>query len=307
MKFKQLGIIAILFGLVVSAAAGCQQSFPPGAVTDDMGREITLDRVPQRIVSHVPGITETLFALDLGERVVGVSDYCSYPAEAELKEKVGDFWKPSIEKIVELNPDLVLTNGQVEYVMTQLDSLGIAYVVLYPDDIDGIMRNIELVGKITGTDKKAGEVVQDMEARIAQVTATVRDASQVKVFYTFAITDLNNPWTAGPGSFIDALITMAGGENIGARASAPWIQFSIEEVLDADPEVIVVDVSHGSAITSVAGLRAQMREHPAWREVTAVQQGRILPIDGDLINRSGPRIVQGLEELARIIHPELFE
>ena len=245
--------------------------------------------------------------LSTWEKIVGVSDYCDYPAEAELKEKVGDFWKPSIKKIVELNPDLVLTNGQVEYVMTQLDNLGITYIVLYPNDIDGILKNIGLVGKITGTDKRAGEVIRDMEDRILQVTTTVKDAQQVKVFYTFAITDLSNPWTAGPGSFIDSLIAMAGGENIGAKALAPWVQFSIEEVVGSDPEVILVDVSHGSAIASVEGLKTQLRGHPAWREVTAVQQGRMLPIDGDLINRSGPRIVQGLEEMARIIHPELFE
>jgi len=293
--------------LLVSMVGGCQPQFQPGTFTDDLGREITIDKSPQRIVSHVPGITEMLFALGLEERVVGVSDYCNYPPEAELKPKVGGFFNPSMERIVDLNPDLVLTNGSVDYVMTHLDSLGITYIVLYPNDIDGILKNIELVGKITGTEKEAKKLLKDMQERISYVSARVKDAPRVKVFYTFHITDLNNPWTAGPGSSVDSLITLAGGENIGAKALAPWIQFSIEEVVNSDPEVIILDVSHGTAITSVEGLKAQLREHPAWREVTAVKQERICPIDGDLINRTGPRIVQGLEEIARGIHPELFE
>ncbi|MFC2003252.1 ABC transporter substrate-binding protein [Chloroflexota bacterium] len=108
---------------------------------------------------------------------------------------------------------------------------------------------------------------------------------------------------AGPGSFVDSLITLAGGENIAATALAPWIQFSIEEVVSSDPEVIIVDASHGSAVVSIE----ELRRHPIWREITAIKQGRIYPIDGDLVNRSGPRIVQGLEEMARMIQPELFE
>ncbi len=303
MKFRRLGIVAILLGLLVSVAAGCQQQSSPGTFTDDMGREITLDRIPQRIVSHVPSITEILFALDLGEKVVGVSEYCDYPEAAKTKPTVGSLVNPSIEKIVDLDPDLVLTNGGVEYVMTQLDSLGITYIVLDPNDVDGILENIELVGKVTGVDKKAGEVIKDMQDRILQITTRVKDAPRVKVFYTFATTDLNNPWTAGPGSFVDSLITLAGGENVGAKASAPWIQFSIEEVIAADPEVIIVDAGHGSAVTPIA----ELKQHPVWREMAAVKQDRTYPIDGDLVNRPGPRIVRGLEELARIIHPELFQ
>ena len=268
-----------------------------------MGRAVTVDEVPQRIVSHVPGITEILFALGLEEKVVGVSDYGNYPPEAELKPKVGGFFNPSIEKIVELNPDLVLTNGNVEYVVTQLNELSITFIILYPNDIDGILRNIELVGKVTGTEKRAERLIKDMRGRISQVQARVEGAPRVKVFYLFASTDLNNPWTAGPGSFVDSLITMAGGQNIGAKALAPWAQFSIEEVVSSDPEIILVDASMGSAVTPIA----ELKRHPAWRGITAVKQGKIYLIDGDLVNRPGPRIVQGLEEMARVIHPGLFQ
>ncbi len=302
MKLVRFGIAIVLLSLLIVMVTGCQPSFSPGTFTDDMGREVAINEVPQRMVSHVPGITEILFALGLEERVVGVSDFCDYPEEAKAKPKVGGFYNPSIEKIVDLSPDLVLTNGSVEQLMTQLDSLGITYVVLHPDDIDGILRNIELAGEITGSEKRARELYEDMTERIAHVVTRVQDAPRVKVFYTFATTDLNSPWTAGPGSFVDSLITMAGGENIGAKALAPWVQFSIEEVVSADPKVIIVDASHGSAVTPIS----ELKRHPIWREITAIKQNRIYPIDGDLVNRAGPRVVQGLEEMASMIHPELF-
>lgn len=304
MKQTQLVIgIFIILSLLTFMTIGCSPQPLPGTFTDDFGRVINIDKTPQRIVSHVPGITEILFALGLGEKVVGVSTYCDYPEAAKAKPKIGGFWDPSIEKIVDLNPDLVLTNGSVEYVMTQLGSLGITYIVLDPKDINGIVKDIELLGEITGTGREAKEVIKDMHDRILRVSARVKDAPRVEVFYTFATTDLNNPWTAGPGSVVDSLINMAGGENIAARASAPWVQFSLEEVVASDPEVIIVDAAMGSAVTPVAELKL----HPVWQKLTAIKQGRICPIDGNLLNRFGPRIVQGLEEMAKIIHPELFK
>lgn len=297
--------IFIILSLLITMPAGCSQQSLPATFTDDMGREVTIERVPERIVSHVPSITETLFALGLGERVVGVSDYCNYPEAAKLKPKVGNYYNPSIERIVALNPDLVLTDGFSQSII-QLDSLGISYVVLNPKDIDGIFKDIELLGKITGREKEARKLIEDMQNRMLDVSTRVKGAPRVKVFYIFDITDLNNPWTAGPGSFVDSLITMAGGENI-VQAQGAWLQYSIEKAADSDPEVIIVDTSHGSAIVSLEGLKAQLRGHPAWQEITAVKQDRICPIDGDLLNRPGPRIIQGLEEIAKIIHPELFK
>lgn len=301
---KQLVFGIIILSLLAGLTLGCgYQSSLPGAFTDDFGRVVSIDKPPQRIVSHMPGITEILFALGLDERVAGVSDYCNYPPQAKLKPKVGGFFNPSVERIVALNPDLVLTNGDVEYLVTQLGQLGVTFIILHPEDIDGILKNIELVGKVTATERKAKEIIKDMKARISQVTTKVKDAPRVKVFYTFATTDLNNPWTAGPGSFIDSLITLAGGENIAFKASAAWIQFSIEEVVASNPEIIIVDASHGSAVTPID----ELKQHPVWKKITAIKQNRVYPIDGDLVNRPGPRIVQALEEIAKFLHPELFE
>jgi len=287
--------------LLVIMFTGCQPEFVPGTYIDDMGRGVNIDKVPQRIVSHVPSITETLFALGLGERVVGVSDYCDYPEEAKLKPSVGDYFNPSIETIVAQAPDLVLTDGHSESIKG-LEALGINFFVIDPKDIDGILEDIELLGKITGVEKKAKALVSEMNGSLAQVVSRVEGAPKVRVFYVFDATDLNNPWTAGPGSFVDSLITMAGGENIAAQAQGAWVQFSIEQLVSSDPEIIMIDASHGTAVVS----KEELRAHPAWQGVTAVKQGRIQIVDGDLVNRSGPRIIQGLEEIAKIIHPELF-
>lgn len=300
-KMKGLAIFVVLLSLV-SVVAGCQPPFQPGTYTDDMGREVNIKKIPQRIVSHVPSITETLFALGLGERVVGVDDYSDYPEEAKSKPSVGNYFNPSIENIVALNPDLVLTDGHSESIK-QLDSLGITYLVIDSKDIDGIFKDIELLGKVTGTEGRAGKLIQDMKQDISRVTSRVKDAAKVRVFYVIDATDLNNPWTAGPGSFVDSLITMAGGENIAAKAVSAWVQFSIEQVVSSDPEIIILPAKHGSAFT----LPEVLKKHPAWRETTAVKQGRVYIIDADLVDRAGPRIVQGLEEVAKIIYPELFK
>jgi iron complex transport system substrate-binding protein len=304
MKMKLLGFSVVLLSLLVIMAGGCQAQFQPGTYTDDMGREVTINEVPQRIVSHVPSITEMLFALGLGEKVFGVSDYCDYPEKAKSKPSVGNYFNPSIENIVALEPDLVLTDGHSEGII-QLDELEppINYMVIDPKDIDGVFKDLELLGKVTGTEGEAEELIEDMQDSIAQVLALVEGAPRPKVLFIIDATDLTFPWTAGPGSFVDAFITLAGGENIAAQAQGAWVQLSIEEIVNADPEIIILPAKHGTAFTS----RETLVGHVVWQETTAVKEGKIFIIDDDLVSRSGPRIVQGLEELARIIHPELFE
>ncbi|MBI4187645.1 MAG: ABC transporter substrate-binding protein, partial [Chloroflexi bacterium] len=194
--------------------------------------------------------------------------------------------------------------GSDKQLMVQLDSLKINYLVINPESIEGILKDIELLGKVTGAGGKARDVVKNMKDRIAQVANKVKGASGVKVFYTFAVTDPNNPWTAGPGSFIDSLITLAGGKNIAAKTVAPYVQFSIEEILRSDPEVIIIGVRHGYLPDTTA---EELKKHPVWREISAMKNNQVYNIDGDLVNRSGPRIVQGLEEIASFLYPALFK
>lgn len=171
-------------------------------------------------------------------------------------------------------------------------------VVLQPKDINGILRDIELVGKITGEEIKAEELIAEMERRIGSVAAKTAGGQKPTVFYVIDASEPSKPWTAGNGSFVDALIGLAGGQNI-AKTASPWAQFSLEALVSADPEFIIVDASHGVVIPDFKTL-------PVWKEMSAVKEGKVYLIDGDLTSRPGPRIVDGLEQMAKIIHPELF-
>jgi iron complex transport system substrate-binding protein len=234
---------------------------------------------------------------------VGDSDYCDYPEAAKTKPKIGGYFTPNIEEIVAMKPDLVLTDGYVPELITKLDSLGIPIAVINPKDINRVLTDIELLGNVTGSQKEAKEITSDMKNRIDAVVNTVGNASRPSVFYVFDATDTTKPWTAGPGSFVDTLISLAGGVNVADSASDPWVQFNMEELVNSNPDIILVDSSHGTAAISPA----QIKKLPGWQDLTAVKENRIYIIDGDLVNRSGPRIVEGLEEMAKILHPDLFK
>jgi len=296
--------LALLLIMVIAAATACAGAQSgPGTITDDSGREVHLNSAPARIVSHVPSITETLFALGLGDKLVADSEYCDYPEAAKTKPKIGGYFTPNIEEIVAMKPDLVLTDGYVAELVTKLDSLGIPIAVIDPKDINRVLTDIELLGNVTGSQKEAKELTSDMKRRIDAVVDAVSSASRPSVFYVFDATDTTKPWTAGPGSFVDALISLAGGENVAASASDPWIQFNMEELVRANPDIILVDSSHGTAAISPD----QIKELPGWQDLQAVNEHQIYIIDSDLVNRSGPRIVQGLEGMAKILHPDLFK
>jgi len=278
--------------------------FQPGTYTDDADRQVDITEEPERIVSFGPGITEILFALGLGDKVVGVDDGSDYPEEAQVKPKVGGAWTPSIETVVELDPDLVLTLDSVQLI-SELEGLGYTYLVLDPDGIYGIIENIRLVGEVTGKAAEGERLARDMEQVIADVTGQVEGGSRPKVYFIIdAIYDPNNPFTAGSGSFIDDIINLVGGENIAADALLEWAQLSIEEVVDAEPDIIIIMTMEGGIPTITA---EEMEEHIIWQQLSAVQQGDVYIIDGDLVSRPGPRVVEGLEEMASIIHPELFD
>src|SRR3989338_8541113 len=163
---KRFGVIFVLLSLLLSLVPGCQPSFQPGAYIDDLNRSVTISKAPERIVSHVPSITETLFALGLGDKVVGRSDFDDYPDEAKSKPSIGNYFNPSIEKIVALNPDLVLTDGHSENIK-QLDTLKVNYMVIDPKNMESIYKDIELLGQVAGVEPKAAKLVNDMKSTVA--------------------------------------------------------------------------------------------------------------------------------------------
>jgi len=298
-----LGVVLILAGVLASvidyiSTPMLTPTTWPLEITDDLGRTVNIAETPERIVSLAPSITEILFALDLGDKVVGVTDRCDYPTEALDKPKVGSYFSTSLEAIIAQDPDIVFTDGH-DPVGAQLEGLGVTMVVLQPQDMAGIFRDIELVGQITDKELAAEELVAEMESRIDAVAAKIAGVERPTVFYVIDASDPSKPWTVGPGSFIDTLITLAGGENM-VTVSKPYLQISLEEMVASDPEMIIGPASHGTSFLPDFG------NLPVWKELSAVKEGEIYLVEDDLVSRSGPRIVEGLEEMAKIIHPELF-
>ncbi len=269
----------------------------PLTITDDAGRTVTLGATPTRIVSIAPSNTEILFAVGAGDRVVAVDRFSDYPPEAKTRESLGSYVKPDLEKLVAAAPDLVLaTNVHTKQLVPQLESRGITVIVIEPTDLDGVLERILLVGRATGNELRAAELVRELRRRIEAVNAKVAGAPSPRIFFEI------DPklYTAGPGTFIHDLIHRAGGTNIAADATTQYPQLSSETVVLKDPEVIVLadDVAGQSPET--------VKARPGWREVSAVRTGRIVSIHPDLTNRPGPRLVDGLEALAKALHPDRF-
>jgi iron complex transport system substrate-binding protein len=269
----------------------------PLTIEDDAGRQVVLDRAPSRIVSIAPSNTELLFALGLDDRVVGVDTYSNFPPEATHKPQMGSYLEPDLERIVAAAPDLVLaTETHVQTVLPQLETLGLTTVVLEPANLDGVFADMTLLGRVTDDADGAEALVCALQTQVAALQAKVAGAPKPRVFFELS-PDL---YTAGPGSFIDDLITRAGGVNVAAGASEQWPQLSAEAVVAADPEVILL-VDHGAGVSP-----EQVASRPGWQHVSAVVADRIVTIDPDLVTRPGPRLVDGLEAIAAALHPDLF-
>lgn len=301
MRLVRLVTGIVLLSLIVSVVAGCQQPSLPGAFTDDLGREIYLESIPQRIVSLAPSNTEVLFALGLGDRVVGVTEFCNYPEAAKAKPKIGGFSTVDIERVVALEPDLIVaTTIHKETVIPALEELGLTVVALAPKTLDGVLANITLVGEVTGKNQEATRLVSALEKRIKAITdKTVAVAERPRILY---LTWHDPLWTTGSGTIEDDLINKAGGENI-AHDLTGHKTIDLETVIRRNPQVIVVNTGHGDAKDLPFHC---IKNEPRLGVTEAVVADRVYQIDADIINRPTPRMVDGLEQLAKIIHPELF-
>lgn len=291
----------MLIAILMAACAPAPTPTPAAqTITDDVGRTVTLKGIPQRIVSLAPSNTEVLYALGLGARVVGVTEFCNYPPEAKEKPKIGGFSKIDLERVVGLNPDLVLaTNIHAKSVVPELEKRGITVVVAEPKNVNDVLAKITFIGKLTGASENAAKVTAQMQARIDAVTSKVATVkTKPRVFYEID----KSLYTPGPGSFIDDMITKAGGINIAADAKGSYVQLTPEAIIAKDPEVILLgDMLFGESPESV-------RARPGWANISAVKNGRIVPIPNeDVISRPGPRVVEGLELIARALYPDLFK
>jgi iron complex transport system substrate-binding protein len=274
-------------------------------VTDDAGRKVTLSSIPQRIISLAPSNTEILFALGLGPKTVAVDDLSDYPAEVKALPKVGGSGgKYNFEQVVALKPDLLLVAGITPPDdIKKLEDLKLTVVALGAEKttFDNIIADISLVGQITGATNQAQQLTAAMKQKLDAIQSKIATAkTKPRVYWELDATDPAKPFSVGPGSFVNEFIGRAGGTNIFGNVSSPYPQVSSEQVVSANPEVMILsDAAYGVTVDSVL-------KRPGWQVIDAVKKKQVYPIDDNLVSRPGPRVADGLEATAKIIHPELF-
>jgi len=302
--------------LLVACAAGGQTpsnsptTLPPTPqsirLEDGLGTEIELPAAAQRIVSLAPSNTEILFALGAGSQIIGRDSFSDYPPEAlQIKDVGGGFGNLDVETIIALQPDLVLASPLTAAEQVQgLRDLGLTVFVLpNPLQFEDLYTNLMTVAMLTGRVEQAEALITQLKQRVQSVDERLGGIEQRPlVFYEIDGTDPNAPWTAGPDTFIDMLITRAGGLNFGHELQGEWVQVSLEEILRRDPDLILL----GDAIWGGVTVEAVIAR-PGWGELSAVKNQRVYPFDDNIVSRPGPRLVEGLEALARLFHPDRFQ
>jgi len=301
--FRKLTFVLLTLTLLLSACAPAQTPAPAASFTDGLGRAVTLPKTPQRIISLAPSNTEILFAVGAGAQVIGRDDFSDYPESAKALPSMGGLGNYNNEQMVALKPDLVLLAeiNTPEQVKT-LESLGLTvYYLNNPKTLEEMYGNLEIVAQLTGHATETATLIQSLKARVAAVDAKIAPlSSRLSVFYELDSTDPAKPWTAGKGTFITLLLDRAGGTNIAADLDQ-YPQMSLEQIVAADPAFIILgDSMWGVTVESVG-------QRPGWENLSAVKNGKVFPFDDNTISRPGPRLVDGLEALAKLLRPELFK
>ncbi len=306
MKRRITAGIAVLLLLLVSGCSLLAPSPESGELNlvDDFGREVSLEEPAQRIISLVPSSTEILFALGVGDRVVGASEYCNYPAEAQAITRVGGFDGPNLELIASLNPDLVFAASLHKEAVEAMEGMGIAVLALDPQSIGEISGNIRLMAKAVGREEAGNTLIEDLEERLAKVAEKVsalKEGDRPLVFFEGWYPGIS---TAGEGTFIDEVITLAGGKNL-AWGISRWGNIQEEEVLARNPDFII----HGylDEILKDPDTMVHFANRDGWAEIKAIKENQVFFIDPDVINRTSHRIVSAVEAIAKMLHPDLFE
>jgi len=278
----------------------------PVKVIDQRGQEFQFDTPVQRIVSLAPSNTEILFAVGAGKQVVGRDTFSDFPAEAASVADIGGgFGALDTETILASTPDLVLAADLTPAEQIQaLEHLGLKVFVLgNPTDLPGMYENLRTVAAMTGHLEETQTLITSLEKRVAVVEEKLAGVTvRPLVLYELDGTDPNAPWVPGPGTFVDTLLTMAGGNSMSASLDGAWVQVSLETIIEMNPEIILLgDAQWGGVTPEMVAARG------GWDALTAVQEGKVYPFDDNLVSRPGPRMVDGLESLAKFLHPDLFE
>lgn len=269
----------------------------PYSVTDATGTEVTFQQQPSAIVTLVPSETETVFAIGAGDRVVGVDEWSNYPPEAADMAKIGDM-TTNIEAVLALNPDLVLASASMNGdAIAKLRELNVNVYASEPKTYDEVIAKIEEIGRIVNENEEAAKVAGHMREVREKVETAVQDAEKKRVYLEFS-----PGYTVGSGEFLDELLTIAGGSNI-AGGQAGWYQVNAEDVIAQNPEVIIYP-DFGEEKSSIL---TAIEERPGWEAIDAVKNGKMVMVTNDPLVRVGPRLAEGLQELADAIHPELMK
>lgn len=306
-KLRQIAAALPLCALLVVCSCSQSKVSPPSEATsaprefvDDAGRKVKLPAKIERFVSLAPNLTEIAFAVGAGDRLVGDTTFCNYPEQAKSVTKVGDTLQPSIERILALRPQLVLvsTASQLEAFTKQLNEHQIAVYITDPRDLEGVFHSIVSVGDILNESAPASELVKQLRVRSEKVEQSVAGRRPVSVFFQLSPQPL---YTAGRSSFVTNLIERAGGRSVTSNVNEAWPRLSDEAALASRPEAIIM--LSGDAM----GTAANTKVAAALKNSPAVQNNRVYLINGDLLTRPGPRLVDGLEQMAHVLHPEAFK
>jgi iron complex transport system substrate-binding protein len=305
--FRKILFVGLLLALTLAACApGGPSNAPAGlTLTDGLGREVKLESPAQRVVSLAPSNTEILFALGAGDKVVGRDEFSDYPEEAKAISSVGgSMGEYSLEAIVALKPDLVLASElNSPELVSSLEELGLTvYYLSNPKSFDDLYVNLETVATLTG--REATKLTDSLKARVAAVDEKVKTLSdRPVVFYEIDATDPSKPYTAGVGTFINFIIDRAGGVNFteSAGITDPYPQISLEQLVVMPPDFIILGDSMWGTTPEVVAAR------PGWDTLAAVVDGNVFPFDDNLVSRPGPRLVDGLEALAKLLHPDVIK
>ena len=266
------------------------------AFVDDAGRRVYLAKAPSRIISLAPSVTEMLFAIGAGAQVVGVTQFCDFPAEAKQKTKVG-YTNPNLESLVALDPDLIVAPQEFlkPDLIGKLEQLKIPVFILADRTVEDVFAHIQTLGRMLDRSTEATALGMDLRQHIARIKARTQSAVPVRVLYVLNSEPLI---TVGPGSFIDQLIGLAGGVNVAAKSVTAYPRLSMEVVLQENPDILIFPTGEAEGISE--------SEQQAWRKwstLAAVKQNNLRQIPADLLNRPGPRIGKALELLADLLHP----
>ena len=296
MKIQKLSLMFFLFCLV----AFCSATIYAESMVDHLGRKVEIPVSTGRVISFSPGITEMVYSLGQGDRLVGATIYSTVPEDAKRLPRVGSYVRLDLEKILALKPDLCIStaDGNQKHIVDRLDALGVPVVVAYPKNLQGIQDTLILLGAALGVSKKAETQVQNIQKRLHRIREKVKIIkNRPRVFY-----QVDTPLivSVGTHTFLHELITLAGGENV-SSGSRSYPRYSWEDILVLKPEVVLISSMAGGLTPNEL-----IRKWRRWHQIPAVKNNRIYVLNGDMFNRPTARLLNGLEEMTKKIHPELF-